>query len=145
MAYRPTITNTTERTANPQEGRTNPLSTRDFVLLVAGLGISLFANLMLRFAMSMWVFDETGSAAAFVSILTANILPTILPSHLGGVVTNRTNHRTVMVARDALSHEHVGQIAYGSYSTFPAGTVLATTFELAIAILPLVARTARRL
>jgi len=57
LAYRPTITNTTERTANPQEGRTNPLRTRDFVLLVAGLGISLFANLMLRFAMSMWVFD----------------------------------------------------------------------------------------
>lgn len=33
----------------------DPLRTRDFRLLVAGLGISLFANLMLRFAMSMWV------------------------------------------------------------------------------------------
>lgn len=41
----------------------DPLRTRDFRLLVAGLGISLFANLMLRFAMSMWVLDETGSAA----------------------------------------------------------------------------------
>lgn len=58
----------------------DPLRTRDFRLLVAGLGISLFANLMLRFAMSMWVLDETGSAAAFASILTASILPTILLS-----------------------------------------------------------------
>ncbi|KAB7788501.1 MFS transporter [Bifidobacterium cebidarum] len=98
------MTNTTERTANPRTVRSsNPLRTRDFVLLVAGLGISLFANLMLRFAMSMWVLDETGSAAAFASILTASILPTILLSPLGGVVADRTNRRTVMVALDALS------------------------------------------
>ena len=81
----------------------DPLRTRDFRLLVAGLGISLFANLMLRFAMSMWVLDETGSAAAFASILTASILPTILLSPLGGVMADRTNRRTVMVALDALS------------------------------------------
>ena len=53
--------------------------------------------------MSMWVLDETGSAAAFASILTASILPTILLSPLGGVVADRTNRRTVMVALDALS------------------------------------------
>ncbi|NEG54437.1 MFS transporter [Bifidobacterium platyrrhinorum] len=98
------MTNASECTARPQTGQaTNPLRTRDFHLLVAGLGISLFANLMLRFAMSMWVLDETGSAAAFASILTASILPTILLSPLGGVVADRTNRRTVMVALDALS------------------------------------------
>ena len=67
----------------------SPLRTRNFALLIAGLGISLFANLMLRFAMSMWVLDETGSAAAFASILTASILPTILLPPLGGVVADR--------------------------------------------------------
>ena len=81
----------------------DPLRTRDFRLLVAGLGISLFANLMLRFAMSMWVLDETGSAAAFASILTASILPTILLSPLGGVMADRTNRRTVMVALSAVT------------------------------------------
>ena len=44
-----------------------PLLSRDFVLLVAGQGISLFGNVMLRFAMSMWVLDETGSATIFAS------------------------------------------------------------------------------
>ena len=87
----------------PSDITANPLRTRNFALLIAGLGISLFANLMLRFAMSMWVLDETGSAAAFASILTASILPTILLSPLGGVVADRTNRRTVMVALDALS------------------------------------------
>ncbi|PWG64748.1 MFS transporter [Bifidobacterium callitrichidarum] len=98
------MTNTSEYTAQPRMNQAaDPLHVRDFHLLVAGLGISLFANLMLRFAMSMWVLDETGSAAAFASILTASILPTILLSPLGGVVADRTNRRTVMVALDALS------------------------------------------
>lgn len=82
---------------------TDPLHSRNFVLLLAGLGISLFANLMLRFAMSMWVLDETGSAAAFASILTASVLPTIILSPLGGVIADRANRRNVMVALDVLS------------------------------------------
>ncbi|KFI97483.1 MFS transporter [Bifidobacterium stellenboschense] len=98
------MTNASEHTTQLQRGQVaDPLHARDFYLLVAGLGISLFANLMLRFAMSMWVLDETGSAAAFASILTASILPTILLSPLGGVVADRTNRRTVMVMLDALS------------------------------------------
>ena len=98
------MTNAYECTTQPQRSQAaDPLRTRDFRLLVAGLGISLFANLMLRFAMSMWVLDKTGSAAAFASILTASILPTILLSPLGGVMADRTNRRTVMVALDALS------------------------------------------
>ena len=47
-----------------------PLLSRDFVLLVAGQGISLFGNVMLRFAMSMWVLDETGSATIFAACFT---------------------------------------------------------------------------
>ena len=35
------------------DGAANPLRTSNFALLIAGLGISLFANLMLRFSMSM--------------------------------------------------------------------------------------------
>lgn len=40
----------------------NPLLGRDYILLVMGQGLSLFGSMMLRFAMSMWVLDETGSA-----------------------------------------------------------------------------------
>ena len=61
-----------------------PLLSRDFVLLVAGQGISLFGNVMLRFAMSMWVLDETGSATIFASVLAISIVPTILLSPFGG-------------------------------------------------------------
>ena len=65
-----------------------PPRSRDFVLLVAGQGISLFGNMMLRFAMSMWVLDETGSATIFASILAVSIVPTILLSPFGGVLAD---------------------------------------------------------
>lgn len=98
------MTTPSGHTTTPQPSRSaDPLRTRDFALLITGLGISLFANLMLRFAMSMWVLDETGSAASFASILTASILPTILLSPLGGVVADHANRRNVMVALDACS------------------------------------------
>lgn len=79
------------------------MRSRDFVLLVAGQGISLFANMTLRFAMSMWVLDETGSATVFATILAVSIVPTILLTPFGGVLADRVNRRTVMVALDAAS------------------------------------------
>ena len=68
-----------------------------------GQGLSLFGSMMLRFAMSMWVLDETGSATVFASVLAAAIVPTILISPFGGVLADRVNRRTIMVALDASS------------------------------------------
>ena len=82
---------------------TNPLLGRDYILLVMGQGLSLFGSMMLRFAMSMWVLDETGSATVFASVLAAAIVPTILLSPFGGVLADRVNRRTIMVALDASS------------------------------------------
>lgn len=81
----------------------NLLLGRDYILLVMGQGLSLFGSMMLRFAMSMWVLDETGSATVFASVLAAAIVPTILLSPFGGVLADRVNRRTIMVALDASS------------------------------------------
>ena len=79
----------------------NPLLGRDYILLVMGQGLSLFGSMMLRFAMSMWVLDETGSATVFASVLAAAIVPTILLSPFGGILADRVNRRTIMVTLDA--------------------------------------------
>ena len=86
-----------------QPKATHPLRSRNFILLVAGQGISLFGNMMLRFAMSMWVLDETGSATAFASILAISFVPMILGAPFGGVLADRMNRRTLMVILDAAS------------------------------------------
>lgn len=79
------------------------ISDKAFVTLVTGQAISLFGNATLRFALSMWILDVTGSATLFASILAAAIVPTCLLMPLAGTLVDRVNRRTIMVTLDALS------------------------------------------
>lgn len=69
------------------------LRSANFILLVLGQGISLFGNTMLRFAMSMWVLDETASSTTFATVLAISVIPTILISPFGGVMADRVSKR----------------------------------------------------
>ena len=120
----------------------HPLRSRNFILLVAGQGISLFGNMMLRFAMSMWVLDETGSATAFASILAISFVPMILgapvrrrvgrpdePPHAHGHprrgVRRDGRARTRLVLRRRIQHHAVGvmQVALSLLGIFETPTV----------------------
>ena len=79
------------------------LFNRGFTLLILGQASSLFGNYTLRFALSMYVLELTGSAAVFSTLLAVSMLPTILLSPLGGVLADRANRRSIMVTLDALS------------------------------------------
>ena len=48
------------------------LFTRNFTLLLLGQASSLLGNYTLRFALSMFVLEETGSAATFAGILAVS-------------------------------------------------------------------------
>ncbi len=73
---------------------------RDFTLMIIGQIMSLFGNSILRFALSMYVLDKTGSAAAFGSMLAVSMIPTVLLSPIGGILADRVNRRNIMVALD---------------------------------------------
>lgn len=79
------------------------LFTRDFTLLILGQVSSLIGNYTLRFALSMYVLEVTGSAAVFAALLAAAMAPTILLSPFGGVLADRGDRRRLMTALDALS------------------------------------------
>ena len=79
------------------------LFTKNFTLLVLGQASSLFGNYILRLALSMYVLEVTGSAAAFAGILSIATIPTILLSPVGGILTDRADRRNIMVALDALT------------------------------------------
>ena len=79
------------------------LFTRNFTFLILGQATSLFGNFTLKFALSMYVLEQTGSASVFAGLLTAAMLPTILLSPFGGILADRANRRNIMVALDALS------------------------------------------
>ncbi len=79
------------------------LFTKNFTLLILGQASSLFGNYILRLALSMYVLDATGSATVFAGILSLAVVPSILLSPLGGILTDRADKRKVMAALDILT------------------------------------------
>ena len=79
------------------------LYTRNFTLLILGQVSSLTGNYTLKFALSMYVLEQTGSASSFAGMLSAALLPTVLLSPFGGILADRANRKHIMVALDALS------------------------------------------
>ena len=79
------------------------LFTRNFTFLILGQVSSLIGNSTLKFALSMYVLEQTGSASIFASLLALAMLPTILLSPFGGILADRANRRNVMVALDTFS------------------------------------------
>lgn len=79
------------------------LFTRNFTFLILGQISSLLGNYTLRFALSMYVLELTGSASVFAGLLALSMVPTILLSPFGGILADRANRRNIMVALDGLS------------------------------------------
>lgn len=79
------------------------LFTKNFTLLVLGQVSSLFGNYILKFALSMYVLEVTGSAATYAGVLAVATVPTILLSPLGGILADRMNRKYIMVTLDTLS------------------------------------------
>ena len=76
------------------------LFNKNFTMVVIGQIISLFGNVILRFALSLYILDATGSATIFGSIMAVSMLPTIILSPFGGMLADRVNRRNIMVALD---------------------------------------------
>lgn len=76
---------------------------KDFTLMVVGQVISIFGNSILRFALSLYVLDMTGSATIFASILAISMLPTILLSPFGGILSDRLPRKMIMVILDFIT------------------------------------------
>ena len=76
------------------------LFSRDFTILVVGQIISLFGNSILRFALSLYVLDLTGSAAVFGGILALSMIPTVLLAPFGGLLADRIPRQRIMWGLD---------------------------------------------
>lgn len=106
------------------------LFTRNFVLLLLGQAFSLLGGGALRFALSMYVLEETGSAAVFGTLLAASMVPTILLTPFGGVLADRVNRRTIMVGLDLAS----GTAVLIAAAAFGEGRGIAVTAALLIVL-----------
>lgn len=73
---------------------------RDFTLVVVGQIVSLFGNAVLRFALPLYLLNQTQSAALFGIVSAISFIPMIVLSPIGGIIADRVNKRNVMVILD---------------------------------------------
>lgn len=71
-----------------------------FVKVWRGQTISVFGSQMTAFALSIWIFQQTGSVLQFGAILAAQMVPSILFSPLAGALIDRVHRKVVMLACD---------------------------------------------
>ncbi len=73
---------------------------KDFILVIVGQIISLFGNQILRYALPLYLFNQTGSAFLFGLAAALSFIPMLLLAPTGGIIADRVNKRNVMVTLD---------------------------------------------
>jgi MFS family permease len=73
---------------------------KSFLIIWAGQSVSLMGSGLTRFALGVWIFEETGSVTQFSLIFLFALLPNILISPLAGTLVDRWPRRHVMVSSD---------------------------------------------
>ncbi|WP_368487812.1 MFS transporter [Clostridium sp. BJN0013] len=73
---------------------------KDFMLVAIGQIISIFGNQTLRYALPLYLLNQTGSSALFGTILACSFIPMLILYPIGGIVADRVNKRNIMVILD---------------------------------------------
>lgn len=76
---------------------------KDFTLVVIGQIISLFGNGIVRFALPLFLLNQTGSASLFGIVTALSFIPMIILTPIGGIIADRVNKRNIMVTLDFLT------------------------------------------
>ena len=80
----------------------NTLLNRSFVSVIFAQIASLFGDAVLRFALPLYVLNQTGSAALMGAVSACAWIPYIVLTPIGGVAADRVNKRRIMAALDIL-------------------------------------------
>ena len=71
-----------------------------FSIVWAGQIVSVLASSMTQFALTIWAYQETGSATILGAMTTSFILPFILVSPIAGAMVDRYNRKLMMMVSD---------------------------------------------
>jgi MFS family permease len=87
------------------------LKLREFRLLFAGHGVSVFGDRMVAVALAFAVLEVGGSASEVGLVLAASWVPAVASVLVGGVIADRVSRQTVMVSADLLRVASQGAMA----------------------------------
>ncbi|MFV0241588.1 MAG: MFS transporter, partial [Lacrimispora sphenoides] len=80
--------------------KTIEILSKDFILVAIGQVISLFGNQILRYALPLYLLNQTGSSVLFGTILACSFIPMLFLFPVGGIIADRVNKRNIMVILD---------------------------------------------
>lgn len=76
------------------------LFTKNFTFLILGQAVSMFGTNILKFSISLYILDLTGSAALFGIITVVSCIPPVFLSPFGGILADRKNKKNLMASLD---------------------------------------------
>ena len=82
---------------------TNRLWNRNFSLLVFGQIVSIFGNMVLSFALPLYILDISESATLFGLVLSLPYISLIITSPIGGIIADRLRKQRIMFWLDAIT------------------------------------------
>lgn len=71
-----------------------------FTIVWAGQLVSVLASSMTQFALTIWAYQETGSALALGAVNTFFLIPFLLLSPIAGAMVDRYNRKVMMMVSD---------------------------------------------
>jgi DHA3 family macrolide efflux protein-like MFS transporter len=80
-----------------------PTGMRGFVIVWLGQVVSMLGTGMTNFAISFWIFQQTGEATALTWALFFFMAPSVLFSPIAGAIVDRSNRKMVMIVSDLLA------------------------------------------
>ena len=88
---------------NTMTKRQGPSGMLGFSIVWAGQIVSVMASTMIQFALTIWAYQETGSATALGVISTAFFLPFLILSPFAGAMVDRYNRKLMMMVSDLVA------------------------------------------
>jgi MFS family permease len=77
-----------------------PTGMTAFTIVWAGQLVSVLASSMTQFALTIWAYQETGSALALGAVNTFFLIPFLLLSPIAGAMVDRYDRKLMMMVSD---------------------------------------------
>jgi MFS family permease len=75
---------------------------RGFIIVWLGQFVSIFGSALTRFAITVWIYQETGSATALANAAFFAMAPAFILLPLGGALADRVDRKKVMICADMI-------------------------------------------
>ncbi|KGE17102.1 MFS transporter [Paenibacillus wynnii] len=79
------------------------VNVKTFWIMVVGQFISLFGNSLLRYSLSLYILDITGSATIYSILMALTVVPQIFIAPYGGALADRASKKLIMIALDVIA------------------------------------------